>query len=115
MLNQGEMEIQCVKAKEKSKRALEREMLKRELEGKRQIEAELQEQRERFKVMRDLIDAGCNVRIPSSSSESDCRTPSVSATPRPRASEAKPTSTPSLRVCKLSYGWLARCLIVIQL
>lgn len=87
-----------VRAKEKSKRALERDMLKRELEGKRQIEAELQEQRERFKVMRDILDAGCNAGIPSSSSESDCRTPAVSATPRSRASESKPTSTPSLRV-----------------
>ncbi len=107
MLNQGEYEIEKVKAKEKSKRQLEREKIKKELERHRQVEAQLQQQKDRFLVMRDLLDAGCAVKIPGSqSSDSDCpppRTPSVgAATPRPQPRTSDPkgqlTGTPNFRV-----------------
>lgn len=110
MLNQGEYEIEKVRAKEKSKRQLEREKIKKELERHRQVEAQLQQQKDRFMVMRDLLDAGCAVKIPGSqSSDSDRpppRTPSVgalgAATPRPQPRISDPKGqvggTPNLRV-----------------
>lgn len=98
LLNQGEIEILNVKAKEKTKRQLEREKLKKELDRYKQVESQLQRQTERFLVMRDLLDAGCSVKVPgtSGSSESDSRTPSIGATHR--VSDPKVVGTPSLRV-----------------
>ncbi|KAK4026155.1 Kinesin-like protein [Daphnia magna] len=97
LLNQGEIEILNVKAKEKTKRQLEREKLKKELDRYKQVESQLQRQTERFLVMRDLLDAGCSVKVPGSagSSESDTRTPSLGA--KHRVSDPKLVGTPSLR------------------
>jgi len=101
LLNQGELEIQSVRAKEKTKRQLEREKVKRELERQKQMEAQLQQQKERFMVLRDLIDAGAGAKT-SSSSGSDSseppRTPSVGQSARFRCSDSKVVNTPSLRV-----------------
>lgn len=96
LLNQGEMEIQSVKAKEKTKRQLEREKVKRELDRQRQMEAQLLQQKERFMVLRDLIDAGASAKISTASSESEPRTPA-----KLRFSDPKVTATPSYRVNKL--------------
>lgn len=99
LLNQGEIEILNVKAKEKTKRQLEREKVKRELDRYKQVESQLQRQTERFLVMRDLLDAGCSVKVPGSSSETDApRTSTTGATPRARGSDPKYAGTPSLRV-----------------
>jgi len=98
LLNQGELEIQSVKAKEKTKRQLEREKVKRELERKKDVEAQLQQQKERFMILRDLIDAGAGSTKALSSSGSESseppRTPSVG---RFRGSDSKVLNTPSLR------------------
>ena len=101
LLNQGELEIQSVKAREKTKRQLEREKQKRELDRYKQVETQLQRQTERFMVMRDLLDAGCSVKVPSGSTESVPRTPSAGALPQSRISDPRVTGTPSLRVCLL--------------
>ena len=111
LLNQGEIEIMNVKAKEKTKRQLERERLKRELDRYKQVESQLQKQTERFLVMRDLLDAGCSVKVSSGSSESDCRPSSIgAATPRARASDPKHAGTPSLRVCIKIYFFTTKVL-----
>lgn len=106
LLNQGEIEILNVKAKEKTKRQLEREKLKKELDRYKQVESQLQRQTERFLVMRDLLDAGCSVKVPGSagSSESDTRTPSLGA--KHRVSDPKLVGTPSLRVGKPDFIFL---------
>lgn len=94
-MNQGEIEILHVKAKEKTKRQIEREKVKRELDHYKKVESQLQRQTERFMAMRDLVDAGCSVKVPSN--ENDGRT-SVGTTSQPRVSDPKLTGTPSLRV-----------------
>ena len=103
LLNQGELEIQSVKAKEKTKRQLEREKVKRELERKKDVEAQLQQQKERFMILRDLIDAGAGSTKALSSSGSESseppRTPSVG---RFRGSDSKVLNTPSLRVSSIA-------------
>lgn len=99
LLNQGEIEILNVKAKEKTKRQLEREKQKRELDRYKQVETQLQRQTERFLVMRDLLDAGCSVKLPNGSTEPASRTSSNGALPQPRISDPKAHGTPSLRVC----------------
>lgn len=104
LLNQGEIEILNVKAKEKTKRQLEREKQKRELDRYRQVESQLQRQTERFLVMRDLLDAGCSVKVPNTSSESEARSiPTGTATPRTRASDPKAVGTPSMRVIMITF------------
>lgn len=112
LLNQGELEIQSVKAKEKTKRQLEREKVKRELERQKHMEAQLQQQKERFMVLRDLIDAGVGAKVSSSSgseSSEPPRTPSVGHSARFRCSDPKLLNTPSLRV---SLGLLLFSLLV---
>ena len=105
-------EIIKVKAKEKTKRQLEREKYKKELDRCKQAESQLQRQTERCLVMRDLIDAGCSVKAPgtSGSTESEIRTPSIGATHR--VSHPKIVGTPlSLRVTTLPFFLLIKILL----
>ena len=101
LLNQGEIEIMRVRANEKTKRQVDREKLKKELDRYRQVESQLRQQNQRFRVLRDIIDAGAG--SPSSTprtttSDTDIRS-AASGTPalKPTASDPKLNGGPSLR------------------
>ena len=102
-LNQGEIEIQRVKAKEKTKRQLEREKIKRELDRYRNVEAQLRQQTRRFQELRDIIDAGATGSSVPAIADSNTRSTPAPAHLKPTVSDPKLTNTPSLRVSFVSF------------
>lgn len=93
-VKQGEIEIMRVAAKEKTKRQLERERMKKELEHYRSVEAEYRVQTQQMKKMKDILDSNAAVkvatteRIATSSSDSNLKTPARGREPA-RTSEPK--------------------------